>query len=89
MLRGMGFDKNTYIFLASGKIYNSEKYMAPLLEMFPNLLTKDMLALEDELDPFKVCMACGFLSSIFQTCLSVIDLTWVTASRIILLGWLR
>ncbi|KAI5579877.1 hypothetical protein BDE02_08G118200 [Populus trichocarpa] len=53
MLRGMGFDKNTYIFLASGKIYNSEKYMAPLLEMFPNLLTKDMLALEDELDPFK------------------------------------
>ncbi|KAG6764272.1 hypothetical protein POTOM_031735 [Populus tomentosa] len=53
MLRGMGFDKNTYIYLASGKIYNSEKYMAPLLEMFPNLLTKDMLALEDELDPFK------------------------------------
>jgi hypothetical protein len=34
-------------------------------------------------------MACGFLSSMFQTCLSVIDLTWVTASRIILLGWLR
>ncbi|KAJ6431712.1 hypothetical protein OIU84_019067 [Salix udensis] len=53
MLRGMGFDKNTYIFLASGKIYNSEKYMAPLLEMFPNLLTKDMLALDNELDPFK------------------------------------
>ncbi|XP_011023536.1 PREDICTED: uncharacterized protein At1g04910-like [Populus euphratica] len=53
MLRGMGFDKKTYIYLASGKIYNSEKYMAPLLEMFPNLLTKDMLALEDELDPFK------------------------------------
>ncbi|KAJ6771863.1 PROTEIN ESMERALDA 1 [Salix koriyanagi] len=53
MLRGMGFDKNTYIYLASGKIYNSEKYMAPLLEMFPNLLTKDMLALDNELDPFK------------------------------------
>ncbi|KAJ6312679.1 hypothetical protein OIU77_014240 [Salix suchowensis] len=53
MLRGMGFDKNTYIYLASGKIYNSEKYMAPLLEMFPNLLTKDMLALDKELDPFK------------------------------------
>ncbi|KAG5240483.1 protein ESMERALDA [Salix suchowensis] len=53
MLRGMGFDKNTYIYLASGKIYNSEKYMAPLLEMFPNLLTKDMLALEEELDPFR------------------------------------
>lgn len=54
MLRGMGFDKNTHIFLASGKIYNAEKYMAPLLEMFPNLLTKEKLASEDELAPFKV-----------------------------------
>ncbi|KAG8634743.1 protein ESMERALDA 1 isoform X2 [Manihot esculenta] len=53
MLRGMGFDKNTHIFLASGKIYNAEKYMAPLLEMFPNLLTKEKLASEDELAPFK------------------------------------
>ncbi|KAJ8760561.1 hypothetical protein K2173_015228 [Erythroxylum novogranatense] len=53
MLRGMGFDKNTYIYLASGKIYNAEKYMAPLLEMFPNLQTKEMLTLEEELAPFK------------------------------------
>ncbi|XP_050231136.1 protein ESMERALDA 1 [Mercurialis annua] len=53
MLRGMGFDKNTYIYLASGKIYNAEKFMAPLLEMFPNLLTKEMLASEDELAPYK------------------------------------
>ncbi|XP_047148890.1 protein ESMERALDA 1-like [Vigna umbellata] len=30
MLRGMGFTKNTSIFLASGKIYNSEKTMAPI-----------------------------------------------------------
>lgn len=54
MLRGMGFDKYTYIFLASGEIYKADKHMAPLLEMFPNLLTKDMLASEDELAPFKV-----------------------------------
>ncbi|KAH9794708.1 protein ESMERALDA 1 [Citrus sinensis] len=53
MLRGMGFDKNTYIFLASGKIYNAEKTMAPLIEMFPNLQTKEMLASEEELAPFK------------------------------------
>ncbi|KAE8710283.1 phytanoyl-CoA 2-hydroxylase [Hibiscus syriacus] len=53
MLRGMGFDNNTYIFLASGKIYNSEKTMAPLLEMFPNLQTKEMLASEEELAPYK------------------------------------
>ena len=54
MLRGMGFTKNTSIFLASGKIYNSEKTMAPLREMFPNLHTKDTLASEEELAPFKV-----------------------------------
>ncbi|XP_061366303.1 protein ESMERALDA 1-like isoform X2 [Gastrolobium bilobum] len=53
MLRGMGFTKNTSIFLASGKIYNSEKTMGPLLEMFPNLHTKETLASEEELGPFK------------------------------------
>ncbi|XVF02851.1 hypothetical protein REPUB_Repub04eG0210200 [Reevesia pubescens] len=53
MLRGMGFGNNTYIYLASGKIYNAEKTMAPLLEMFPNLQTKGMLASEEELAPYK------------------------------------
>ncbi|KAK4263964.1 hypothetical protein QN277_029309 [Acacia crassicarpa] len=53
MLRGMGFSKNTSIFLASGKIYNAEKYMAPLLEMFPNLQTKETLASKEELTPFR------------------------------------
>ena len=54
MLRGMGFDKSTSIYLASGKIYNAERYMDPLLEMFPLLQTKDMLASPEELTPFKV-----------------------------------
>lgn len=54
MLRGMGFDRSNYIFLASGKIYNAERNMAPLLEMFPNLQTKEMLASYEELAPFKV-----------------------------------
>ncbi|XP_054810606.1 protein ESMERALDA 1 isoform X2 [Prosopis cineraria] len=53
MLRGMGFTKNTSIYLASGKIYNAGKTMAPLLEMFPNLQTKETLASEVELAPFK------------------------------------
>ncbi|CAN0871579.1 Protein ESMERALDA 1 [Linum grandiflorum] len=53
MLRGMGFAKDTYIYLASGKIYNAEKYMAPLLEMFPNLQTKETLATAEDLAPFK------------------------------------
>ncbi|XP_020243689.1 LOW QUALITY PROTEIN: uncharacterized protein At1g04910-like [Asparagus officinalis] len=53
MLRGMGFNNNTLIYLASGKIYKAEKYMLPLLEMFPLLQTKDSLASEEELAPFK------------------------------------
>ncbi|CAM8938282.1 hypothetical protein QQ045_013989 [Rhodiola kirilowii] len=53
MLRGMGFDKSTSIYLASGKIYNAEQNMAPLFEMFPLLQTKEMLASAEELDPYR------------------------------------
>ncbi|XP_071925228.1 O-fucosyltransferase 9-like [Coffea arabica] len=53
MLRGMGFDNNTFIYVAAGKIYQAEKYMAPLKQMFPHLETKDTLASPEELAPFK------------------------------------
>ncbi|XP_040375929.1 protein ESMERALDA 1-like [Oryza brachyantha] len=53
MLRGMGFSNNTAIYLASGRIYKAEKNMAPLLEMFPLLQTKETLASDEELAPFK------------------------------------
>ncbi|XP_065022867.1 protein ESMERALDA 1-like [Musa acuminata AAA Group] len=53
MLRGMGFNNNTAIYLASGKIYKAEKNMVPLLEMFPLLQTKETLASAEELAPFK------------------------------------
>ncbi|XP_010931258.1 protein ESMERALDA 1 isoform X1 [Elaeis guineensis] len=53
ILRGMGFSNNTAIYLASGKIYKAEKAMAPLLEMFPLLQTKETLASAEELAPFK------------------------------------
>ncbi|CAA0827792.1 O-fucosyltransferase family protein [Striga hermonthica] len=52
MLRGMGFDNNTSLFVAAGKIYKVEKHMAPLKQMFPRLETKDTLASPDELAPF-------------------------------------
>ncbi|XP_023535212.1 O-fucosyltransferase 10-like [Cucurbita pepo subsp. pepo] len=52
MLRGMGFDNNTSIYLASGKLYKPERYLAPLQEMFPLLHTKESLATPDELAPF-------------------------------------
>ncbi|KAH8508862.1 hypothetical protein H0E87_010852 [Populus deltoides] len=53
MLRGMGFDNNTSIYLASGKLYKAEKNLAPLLKMFPLLYTKESLATSDELAPFQ------------------------------------
>ncbi|KAI3898033.1 hypothetical protein MKW92_053365 [Papaver armeniacum] len=53
MLRGMGFDNNTSIYLASGKIYQSKRNLAPLLQMFPLLQTKESLATSDELAPFE------------------------------------
>ncbi|KAJ4751846.1 O-fucosyltransferase-like protein [Rhynchospora pubera] len=53
MLRGMGFDNRTMLYVASGKIYNAKKYMAPLRQLFPLLETKETLASADELAPFK------------------------------------
>ncbi|KAL1531940.1 Protein ESMERALDA 1 [Salvia divinorum] len=53
MLRGMGFGKSSFVYLASGKILDSEKYMAPLLEMFPLLQTKETLMSTEELAPFE------------------------------------
>jgi len=60
MLRGMGFSNNTAIYLASGRIYKAEKNMSPLLEMFPLLQTKETLALDEELAPFKVYRVTAF-----------------------------
>lgn len=54
MLRGMGFDNTTSVYVAAGKIYKAEKYMAPLRQIFPRLETKDTLATPEELAPFKV-----------------------------------
>ncbi|PNT65372.1 hypothetical protein BRADI_4g41377v3 [Brachypodium distachyon] len=53
MLRGMGFDHSTFLYVASGKIYNAAKYMAPLRQMFPLLETKESLALPEELAEFE------------------------------------
>lgn len=52
MLIGMGFDNNTSVYVAAGKIYKAEKYMAPLKLLFPRLETKETLASPQELAPF-------------------------------------
>ncbi|KAF3627117.1 hypothetical protein FXO37_30032 [Capsicum annuum] len=53
MLRGMGFDNYTSLYVAAGKIYKAEKYMTPLKQMFPRLESKDTLATTEELAPFE------------------------------------
>ncbi|KAF5182231.1 O-fucosyltransferase [Thalictrum thalictroides] len=53
MLRGMGFDSNTSIYLASGKIYQAKRNLAPLLKMFPMVQTKESLLAPDELASFE------------------------------------
>ncbi|KAE8804477.1 hypothetical protein D1007_19514 [Hordeum vulgare] len=53
MLRGMGFDNTTSLYVASGKIYNAEKYMNPLRELFPLLQTKETLTSPEELAQFE------------------------------------
>lgn len=61
MLRGMGFDNNTSIYLASGRIYQPEKHLAPLQDMFPRLYTKESLASPEELAPFEVFICTSLL----------------------------
>ncbi|KAL6010678.1 hypothetical protein ACLOJK_001116, partial [Asimina triloba] len=53
MLRGMGFDNTTTVYVAAGKIYKAERFMAPLRQLFPLLETKETIASPDELAPFK------------------------------------
>jgi hypothetical protein len=42
-LRGMGSNNTTLVYVAAGKIYKEQKYMAPLKQMFPRLQTKNTL----------------------------------------------
>lgn len=84
MLRGMGFNNNTPIYLASGKIYKAETHLAPLLQLFPLLETKQSLATPEELVPFQVHFNLLTLSST-NLLSTVICLIILTAKRKILL----
>lgn len=53
MLRALGFTNDTYVYVASGEIYGGEETMRPLRELFPNFYSKEVLASEEELKPFK------------------------------------
>lgn len=51
MLRALGFENDTYVYIASGEIYGGEETLRPLRDLFPNIYTKEMLAGE-KLRPF-------------------------------------
>ncbi|XP_039028785.1 O-fucosyltransferase 29-like, partial [Hibiscus syriacus] len=57
MLRALGFENDTYIYVASGEIYGGEETLAPLRCLFPNLCTKEMLA-NEYLKPFLPHSSC-------------------------------
>lgn len=38
ILRAMGYPKETQIYVASGQVYGGQNRMAPLINMFPNLV---------------------------------------------------
>ncbi|GLJ08762.1 hypothetical protein SUGI_0095270 [Cryptomeria japonica] len=53
LLRAMGYPKETQIYVASGQVYGGKNRMAPLRNMFPNLVTKEELTKKEELKPFR------------------------------------
>ncbi|KAJ0038965.1 hypothetical protein Pint_22847 [Pistacia integerrima] len=53
ILRAMGYPKETQIYVASGQVYGGQNRMAPLRNMFPNLVTKEELASKEELAGFR------------------------------------
>ncbi|XP_073132904.1 O-fucosyltransferase 29 [Henckelia pumila] len=47
LLRALGFENSTYLYIASGEVYGGEETLRPLKELFPNFYTKEMLAGEE------------------------------------------
>lgn len=52
MLQGLGFNRDSHIYVASGEVYGGERHLAPLRALFPNFHTKETLASFEELEPF-------------------------------------
>ncbi|KAL3617018.1 hypothetical protein CASFOL_039412 [Castilleja foliolosa] len=53
VLAGLGFDRQTYIYLAGSKIYGGKLRMRPLISLYPNIVTKEDLLSPSELAPFR------------------------------------
>lgn len=53
VLKALGFDKSTQIYIAAGQIYGGEKRLAALHAMYPNIVRKEMLLNPNDLKPFQ------------------------------------
>ncbi|KAK6939829.1 GDP-fucose protein O-fucosyltransferase [Dillenia turbinata] len=80
MLRGMGFSNNTSIYLASGPIYQAERNLAPLLQMFPLLQTKESLATPYELASFME-LKHGHISTHSSILAKAVNLFFISATN--------
>ncbi|XP_023646018.1 O-fucosyltransferase 2 isoform X2 [Capsella rubella] len=53
MLAALGFNRETRVFVAGANIYGGSKRLAVLTSLYPNLVTKEKLLTQSELQPFK------------------------------------
>lgn len=53
ILKALGYDKETQIYIAAGEIYGSERRMAGLHATYPNIVRKEMLLSSNELRHFQ------------------------------------
>ncbi|CAH2038179.1 unnamed protein product [Thlaspi arvense] len=53
MLAALGFSRKTRVFVAGANIYGGSKRLAVLTSLYPNLVTKEKLLTQAELQPFK------------------------------------
>ncbi|CAM6087273.1 unnamed protein product [Calypogeia fissa] len=52
VLRALGYERDTQIYIAAGEIYGGDRRMASLYEAFPNVVRKEMLLSKEQLRPF-------------------------------------
>ncbi|KAM7483441.1 hypothetical protein LguiB_008024 [Lonicera macranthoides] len=52
LLKGLGAPRGARVYIAGGEPFGGKKALKPLLEEYPNLVTKEMLAKEGELRPY-------------------------------------
>lgn len=53
MLAALGFNRGTRVFVAGANIYGGSKRLAALTSLYPNLVSKEKLLSQAELEPFK------------------------------------